>query len=817
MKNIVRAALLLTVLSLADVSCLLEKEVAKDDGNGIPVALKINTRAPGDGSAEDQYFQGRDWRVTELRVLIYEKGVLKYNFSSNDTDPAKRLNVGNLDGTNGDASQENTIHILSGTYDFVFIGNEKLADNTTGTTPNLYTMLQDEANYNTLTKLKALYTGKNLNNGFADAGLDTESIIMSSHYRDVVITSNVKGDVTGVSYTDPFDGTAKTVAAGVSWSVQLERLAIRLRIDLALDAEQQPKFEAGAKANAITVALHSTGTWLLPRDDNSDYIDRSDVYTLSVPEVTEEKVNETPTGRKIYTYDFIMPEHVLNAEHNADPANYAMKLTATALGKSVYLTTGEKRPEDATKIDYSIPRNTFLHVAATVERDKIVLDKVVVVPWNDVNKNSNIATYSLKVGKDLIKFKSWESAKDGGYKLEELLNVEADHPDGWKIENIVYEPVYDVDNQAKKVDATTRGYAEGWLTPVKQNNGTASIKVATNHAPASFRAATFDVVAGNMRKTIRVEQAAGGYLAAPGVIGVGVESGKLTINGSREYKGSKVSRGGGESNYSLLIEEEPMEIENETVYVVYFKWGSMIATTSAGGHKSSFTLDDIVWAPQEYKGAGSEAAALARVRADVAERAGSGASSGSLWEAIPYYGINTNWDPTPNDPYSGFDIGLGDPCRYFVDFYGSLPGGGGSNGGWNGGTFGNADNQPIAPYLVDWGGVGTDLPAGVLPTSGDWAMFLPLTGFRHGGVSDLKKRGRVYHYNSNDEYGVKDAGYYWSSSRMMSWDGYVWQPTSAARGSLLSFTLSPTSTLSSLYAQENITGFPIRCISNAGL
>ena len=394
---------------------------------------------------------------------------------------------------------------------------------------------------------------------------------------------------------------------------------------------------------------------------------------------------------------------------------------------------------------------------------------VEVIPWNEgMDENVEFdGQYFLRVNKSRFDFKSWESDKADGYKLEDILEIETDHPDGWKIENIEY---CTYKNKAGTVFAAER-YPINWITspevtevPDKSGVKTGvSVRVKPNPAPAHWlKEAKFDVVAGNMTKKIHIYQAGGGYLAAPGVLGVGVESGKLTLGGSKEYKNSHVDFG---------AENEFGPIENETVYVAYFRWGSLIATTSAGGHESSFSSDDIVWVPAGFRGTATEKEAIDMARREV----------NGVFGNIPYSSNRTTW-------LLDLENGLGDPCTLVGEGW-CLPvgyGDNGENGGWNGGT--PFTSTVLADYFVDWGEAGPGLPAGI--ATDDWSMFLHHAGDRHSN-------GQVYN-SQNHNMGFYTN--YWSSTPSKQ---------NTPRGYVMGFNESRVGGTNSV---DMVVGNPIRCV-----
>ncbi|MDR2912978.1 MAG: hypothetical protein LBV38_06820 [Alistipes sp.] len=210
-----------------------------------------------------------------------------------------------------------------------------------------------------------------------------------------------------------------------------------------------------------------------------------------------------------------------------------------------------------------------------------------------------------------------------------------------------------------------------------------------------------------------------GVPASPGVIGYygdGPLKGQLTLQGSVDYKGTDVER---DSKFGPLADVP--------VYVAYFKFGSLVATSSELGD-ASFTADDIVATPTGY-------------------------AKPTSWATI-----NDAADVTTNRIMSGEDfhnvfgtthenIGLGDACAYY---FGNKTFGGKT--GWRIPTgrpwheFGDVNFGTISKsYTANWNSNGahwvdkskspyTDLPYnGAVASDGtseDWSMFLPAAGGR---------------------------------------------------------------------------------------
>jgi hypothetical protein len=378
----IRFLILLAGVAFAAVSCAQEDVVrTSKGGEALPVSVQIDTRSPGTPNAGTP----ADRKVSSLRILIYEKGELKWNFSPEELDTLDD------DFENGveDADTEITLDIVTGTYDFVFIANETSVVHDRFPDERLEVILSDNEQIKTLALLREVKTG-HLTEGFTATG-EYKPIPMVSHYPGVVVTAD-EYSVGSVSYPDPFDGgEIKTQAtdggAGNEWDVILNRIGIRLQVDLVLNAGQWETFKEidvlnGRGRETLHLDNMTMGTWLLSRGDNSFFIWKNNPWsvdahlpglTSGVGQVTE---NSPSAGLTTISYTLILPEHALNAANNTE--DNAIKLSA--LGKSGYISVGPL-PDDPTKQDYSIPRNTFLKFTATVRQDEIVFSDIEVIDW----------------------------------------------------------------------------------------------------------------------------------------------------------------------------------------------------------------------------------------------------------------------------------------------------------------------------------------------------------------------------------------------------------------------------------------------------
>ncbi len=252
--------------------------------------------------------------------------------------------------------------------------------------------------------------------------------------------------------------------------------------------------------------------------------------------------------------------------------------------------------------------------------------------------------------------------------------------------------------------------------------------------------------------------------AAPGVIGYIKGTNTLTLKGSKEYASNPDIAQYATDNFDGL--------SDQTVYVAYFQFGSLIAISSDPTDTSypSLDRDDILAAPDEWKGS----------------LEGARTAIGTTWSNIPVY-TSTDWstaskrnvsDPSYHVPLTG----KGDPCLYyFGEKHGGgwrLPVGGSNNatyepaitnGGWNAGTFGKTNWESSTNHSgahSTWFAInnaGSDIPPGIRAGDGtpgypaDWTMFLPATGRRsRGGIVGAQAQ----------------TGYYWSSTAHSAINGY---------------------------------------------
>ncbi|MDR2968699.1 MAG: hypothetical protein LBV32_03730 [Tannerellaceae bacterium] len=235
-----------------------------------------------------------------------------------------------------------------------------------------------------------------------------------------------------------------------------------------------------------------------------------------------------------------------------------------------------------------------------------------------------------------------------------------------------------------------------------------------------------------------------GLLAPPGVLGV-TASGELTLRGSKEYRKSSIDGDilydgtRGHSEFGLVHEE--------TVYTVYYMWGSLIAISSLPVN-GTFSMKDVVWVPKEYEYEGLKGmTAMARNL--------EGLSGAAAWNRVPF-NLQNGWGGNVVD-------GTGDPCPYAtVNASGGLaslyrvPKGAPATSGtpgtpatWNGldaGDLTYTDTNPLPMPGLDKDTRGY---VSIADPNFIWRMFLHVSGYRRGTDGAIDTGGGVVFYPSN--------------------------------------------------------------------
>jgi hypothetical protein len=224
-------------------------------------------------------------------------------------------------------------------------------------------------------------------------------------------------------------------------------------------------------------------------------------------------------------------------------------------------------------------------------------------------------------------------------------------------------------------------------------------------------------------------------IAPPGVIGYIKGTNTLTLRGSKEYSSNTAI-----SNYAKTIDSRGLE--SETVYVAYFKFGSLVAISSDPTDYQYSTspyleYNDIVAYPTEW---------------------------------TPRFGTTINYTSLPgytstdksngvvsvsDSSYQSPSAAKGDPCMYyFPDGSWKLPAGNPYNG---------TPNYTTAN--LTWktaNSLGSNIPAGRLSTrTGEDGIFYPVTGYREDSAGGVVSQDTYGEYWSSTVYdGTGNDGYF---------------------------------------------------------
>ncbi len=366
------------------------------------------------------------------------------------------------------------------------------------------------------------------------------------------------------------------------------------------------------------------------------------------------------------------------------------------------------------------------------------------------------------------------------------LKIYTDYPGGWKVESIT-------------------GNDDNWLTGIDElaGNGLAEMPLTVPMYPGVFdvrptpRTATVTISAGPLTTTVEITQSAlDKVLAAPGMIGikksdydrlvaerarrvaVGDPQGnsyldpgiQLTIKGSSTYTGTWVEEeiaGKGEFSEIGGLEDEP-------VYTVYFKWGSMVAMI--GGTGDTWSVNDVVWVNPgftrtigvyaSFTPASFTTYGVGGGRIDVIESIPDGHGDPCKW--VNGANGDGDWRTPTGVPYT------------MTKTYNKFDGTGGTNTpfgtstagspriGW--GTSRNTTNKAVTYWNSSSGSVPSQatlgftrasvVTTGVYPNgaalSDNRDLFLPATGYRGNASGTVSQQGSNGFYWTSTSYGYNN-------------------------------------------------------------
>jgi hypothetical protein len=280
-----------------------------------------------------------------------------------------------------------------------------------------------------------------------------------------------------------------------------------------------------------------------------------------------------------------------------------------------------------------------------------------------------------------------------------------------------------------------------WVTTSISDDGkTLTVKVARN-TEMYDRSGTVTVTAGNNNArsqtnlSIVQSHTMGGVLAPPGVIGYIRGTNILTLKGSKEYANATYD-GDGDGKYDIkeYAEANFGGLSDSTVYVAYFKWGSLVALSSdpndnvKGANSNYIQANDIITGPEGYN--------LDQLKAIVTNYPN---SDQYTWNSIP---VNDNTSVTY---ISTQDLanGKGDPCKYYFGSDPQFQTGHGFDPAYSwrlpaGNPYNGYTDNSFWPYVSWYSSAGAGLPGGIYsPVDGEKGMFYPSTGHRHENTGQI--------------------------------------------------------------------------------
>ncbi|MCC8036069.1 MAG: hypothetical protein LIO77_09105 [Rikenellaceae bacterium] len=574
--NILAFFLILSVCNLAS-SCVANKERGgTEEEEGIPVTITVS---PAHTRAQTIEGDEADYQVEDIYVL---------GFHTSDKTLAFREHI----SSQSDLETGAVINVLTGNFTVVFIANASLDDFLPDAIEDLVpgqSKLDDIRDREFCFWIDALY--------WVPGNLNLVPMAWVCEY--VIITGNDQLIYQG----KPVDGV---------WEVELERLAIRVDLTLDLTASQMANFKHIKFDN-----FPNHFTVISGMADNSSTIDNLQ-YSAATDnqDYSMQLGNIVPLSSGDYDYRIkypriILPEKVFTP---ADDKDEAVVLSAVIGSETFPGRIGCDLP-----FDYTLPRNLYLEIYATVRPGEKHLDiELLVKDWEtkELYVDFNGGPYTLLVDEVDVEV-PWQTG-------EVELKVETDYPYEW-MAVLSDDPV-----EPEGSSPPTWINALDWNGPMTSDR-TLTIGFLDN-PDASERTAYLHITAGRFTNVVRIVQA--------------------RFNIAEFFAKSNI----------IMLPDETLwfaETEQDNVTVpanaqgLMFKFGSLIGINyDAGAGNLTFASDHVVFTPIGYT-----------------------APSSWIWSDIPSYsGFNQVEDEfataypesTGNLGYSITD-GIGDICRYISD------------------------------------------------------------------------------------------------------------------------------------------------------
>jgi hypothetical protein len=786
MKLIQATIAALAALSIA-TSCVVDPAPAGGK-EGIPVVISFNPVADGrEGSRAESNQSTRagyhgnndpqlgdpdtnsdsghavgsaaDSSIEHIRVMLYDGSTGRFVSQYATEVPAGGGSV--------------KIKVLTGVYDVVFVANESSDASGVGD-GFLSDFFADAANYDLVGEVSnALVDGSAFAN---DRAIPMFAVVPGVH---------IVGERHVVADRDYVDTDVDP------WRPCLTRAGVRLSMEITLRPVEFADWVvdgSGATAHRdISIGGVPSGSWLRDFGKTNYSTDGSTVRVYSAVEADLSDPDDPQPragadgywwkregatdseDRYVVRFDrLILPELFF-----ADKSNGAKAMEMSMMFGGDKLTGKISGPQPDTSNDgYTLPRNTWLHLDVTVAVRKMDVTPRI-LPWNIVEQDLGVVNTGYRV---LVE----SPVNFAGEAGSRLATVSTDMS-GAADFDILTDGV-----TTKAFDAA--GDPVDWITSVVKSgavettilDGKAAITrklevtVAANTVgpgiPATRRA-YIAVRMGSITRKIEIVQPPQGVYAAPGTIGFiaeGPRAGELTLRGSKHFAGTVVE------------EASPVgePVSDQTVYLAWFKWGSLVAMDSRPGAGIAFDSSFLIAAPAGYGGSTSEYEALVAARAAYDDPALT--TDAERWAAIAHagsFGWSRGRDILTATAANDVSRGLGDPCAHYFGRPWRLPLGGDNtyNGGWNGGSFTSTTMQSTptsGTYMTGWYGATNRLsngaryiPAGqvqdgdtvAIPVNGavggsagepDWSLFLTFDPYTRNGSGALARPGLVTYWSS---------------------------------------------------------------------
>ena len=295
-------------------SCTMESLVAPPDGQDVMIRIAAQTRATADGDAQDRY-------INSLRVLGYR--MADQTLAFNET---VALGSSNASGYNG------KINVKTGRFIIVFVANEHEDAAVSAALSGITTTANNTLAY--LEKQVAFSTA---------AFSVSKDIPMTALKNNITIQGNDTLLDNGVPVTS-------------SWGVTLQRLGVRLDLTMTLYTSAFDNWFGSAGEKKIYFNNVPKKVSLFPGADNS-----ADVYTNNEVFVTYTGSSPTAVDSK---KTVILPRAIILPESVFSPVGTKSKGLVMRIVESVDR-TGVIASGNAAH-GYTLPRNTYLDVTATV-------------------------------------------------------------------------------------------------------------------------------------------------------------------------------------------------------------------------------------------------------------------------------------------------------------------------------------------------------------------------------------------------------------------------------------------------------------------